>query len=115
MGRKSLHLVFACAAAVAGCQTSEPTASMARQDGCAWIAGRWKWSGCGEDVCTFFEDKCKVHYECESQTNNIFGDGTITGNTLTFGGGFCTAQINGKTMAGSCSAPTRCSFTATHP
>jgi hypothetical protein len=115
MGPKRMLLVFVSTAALAACQTSEPTGSVAHQDSCAWIAGKWTFSGCGDDVCTFFQDHCKVHDECESPTHSTFGTGTIIGNTFTFGGGYCTAEINGKVMTGSCSAPGQCSFTANHP
>jgi hypothetical protein len=78
---------------------------------CAWIAGRWAWSGCGETECTLYEDGCTVHYTCTSPSNLIKGEGAIVGSSFTFGGGQCTASIAGKMISGQCPS---CTFTATH-
>jgi len=116
MRRARVQLIGVLLSLSAACETTgEATATSELGEPCAWIAGRWAWDGCGEDVCTFFEDHCQIHYECSSRSNSIVGSGSIEGNVLTFGGGYCTAQINGKMMSGSCSAPQACAFTATHP
>jgi hypothetical protein len=89
----------------------KPKDQSALGSACVWFAGHWDWNGCGETECTFYEDNCQVHYDCTSMTNNVFGAGSVIGNTFTFGGGECTATINGRAMSGTC--PT-CMFSATH-
>ena len=99
--------------AVVACTTAHEEVS-SLDSPCVWFAGQWSWSGCGETVCIFYEDHCQVHYDCSSPTNALIGAGSIVGNSLTFGGGVCSATIMGKTLAGGCTAPKSCSFTATH-
>jgi len=100
----------------AGCTTSAATEAQTQSavgSACAWIAGHWEFSGCEETDCTYYEDNCQVHYDCNSASldNSSSGTGAIVGNAFTFGGGECTATINGRTISGKC--PT-CTFTATH-
>jgi hypothetical protein len=92
--------------------TSEQQSSLG--SACPYIAGTWQvTSTCGLTSCTFYEDHCVIHYDCSGSTL-VSGDGSVSGSTLTWGGGVCTASIAGTTMSGSCSAGSPCNYTMTH-
>jgi hypothetical protein len=106
-------VVFTVIGVAWGCARSqtETEQSSSLTGSCAWIAGRWTFNGCDETTCTFYEDNCQVHYGCSGPGNGISGSGMIVDNKFTFGGGQCTATVDGKSISGRC--PT-CSFTASH-
>ena len=75
---------------------------------CSYIAGAWKQSSgsCAIQLCSFFEDNCALHIDC----NGKMGPGAVNGNTITFGA--CTGTIAGTTITGTCT--TGCDFVLTH-